>query len=112
MSGSAAKQSQEETILTLLASNHSLQREIAALSKSCNEWRAIASGKAMENAALRAEITTLREAVREARVALAEIRTLLHCQGRRPEECYAMSVADDAIGAIRRALEEGNDGEM
>lgn len=31
MSESGAKQSQEETILTLLAANHSLQREIAAL---------------------------------------------------------------------------------
>lgn len=37
MSGSDTKQSQEETILTLLAANQSLQREIAALRRELSD---------------------------------------------------------------------------
>lgn len=41
MNGSATKQSQEETTLTLLAANHSLQREIAALRERIREAHAM-----------------------------------------------------------------------
>lgn len=33
----------------------------------------------------------------EARCALSEVRAHMHAAGRRPEECYEMSVIDDAL---------------
>ena len=39
------------------------------------------------------------ELLREYLYVLQELRTRLHCAGRRPEECYEMSLIDDAIAA-------------
>jgi chromosome segregation ATPase len=44
------------------------------------------------------EIELLGAWVRELRSALGELRTHLHAAGRRPEECYEMSVIDNALG--------------
>jgi hypothetical protein len=44
------------------------------------------------------EIERLGAWVRELRSALGELRTHLHAAGRRPEECYEMSVIDNALG--------------
>lgn len=53
-----------------------------------------------------AEIAALRDVVSLQGSALREIRIRLHAAGRRPEECYEMSILDDTIAASRRALEE------
>lgn len=36
---------------------------------------------------------------RELRGALQELRARLHCDGRRPEECYEMCIIDDVLRA-------------
>jgi hypothetical protein len=46
-----------------------------------------------------AEIERLRRELAEARGALQELRIRLHAAGRRPEECYEMSVIDTALAA-------------
>lgn len=46
---------------------------------------------------LRAENERLRA---EARHTLSELRTRLHSAGRRPEECYEMSLIDDTLAAL------------
>jgi hypothetical protein len=45
------------------------------------------------------EIERLRRELAEARGALQELRIRLHAAGRRPEECYEMSVIDTALAA-------------
>lgn len=41
----------------------------------------------------------LRERVTNAESALREIRIRLHAAGRRPEECYEMSLIDDVLAS-------------
>ena len=53
-----------------------------------------------------AALAALREIVSLQGSALREIRIRLHAAGRRPEECYEMSILDDTIAAVRRALKE------
>lgn len=52
---------------------------------------------AKERDMLRAERDALRALLAEARCALSEVRAHMHAAGRRPEECYEMSVIDDAL---------------
>ena len=53
-------------------------------------------------ASLQAENNRLREELAAARHALIELRLRLHAQGRRPEECYEMSLIDAAMQQERR----------
>lgn len=46
---------------------------------------------------LGAERDALRALLAEARCALSEVRAHMHAAGRRPEECYEMSVIDAAL---------------
>ena len=46
--------------------------------------------------ALSAEVTDLRSV-------LKQLRIQLHASGRRPEECFEMSIIDDALAATRSA---------
>ena len=55
-----------------------------------------------ELAEARAECERLRAANLEKRSALQELRIRLHASGRRPEECYEMSLIDNAINAERK----------
>lgn len=48
-----------------------------------------------------AERDELRALLREARCALSEVRAHMHAAGRRPEECYEMSVIDAALRGER-----------
>lgn len=50
-----------------------------------------------EFARLREERDALAALLAEARCALSEVRAHMHAQGRRPEECYEMSVIDAAL---------------
>lgn len=45
--------------------------------------------------------TPLTDAAEEMRRALMEIRSRLHAAGRRPEECYEMTLIDVALAAAR-----------
>ena len=50
---------------------------------------------------LRAENERLRAKLQEAREALQELHISLHSQWRRPEECWEMSLIDDALSRTR-----------
>jgi hypothetical protein len=54
-----------------------------------------------EVGALRAENERLRAKLQEAREALQELRISLHSQWRRPEECWEISLIDDALSRTR-----------
>ena len=56
----------------------------------------------------RAEVERLTAENRELRGTLQELRIRLHSAGRRPEECYEMSLIDDALKP--RATLPGEDG--
>ena len=83
--------------------------EIAALTEQTyrlgEKWMEEQSARASERDESRAEIAALRDVVSLQGSALREIRIRLHAAGRRPEECYEMSILDDTIAAVRRALE-------
>lgn len=50
--------------------------------------------------------TPLTDAAEEMRWALMEIRSRLHAAGRRPEECYEMTLIDVALAAARSLKED------
>ncbi len=77
----------------------SVQEAIAIARKRERELRFIAqvSTRDLVGIVLADRIEELEASVRELRGALAELRWRLHAAGRRPEECYEMSLIDAAL---------------
>lgn len=83
----------------------SVQEAIAIARKCERELRFIAqvSTRDLVGIVLADRIEELEASVRELRGALAELRWRLHAAGRRPEECYEMSIIDDAMALAAKA---------
>lgn len=90
------------------------ERQNAALKIECeNQGKCLAKLVMSdgERETFKAEIERLTRDLEASRAALRELRIRLHASGRRPEECYEMSLIDDTLSATRAAARGAGEGE-